>query len=125
VIEPAAAAVPVAGNPFAFDDGNATMLMFDAEWCGTDCIHQKEIMRVVANEFRGDVYVNFADVDTPGNEFLLMEYQVSTVPFIVILNDQGEAIGGFAGVTAPANLYQAVAAALRESTGSSLPDRDA
>lgn len=120
VFQPGMQEVAVA-NPFAFNDGNATLLMFDATWCGANCINQKSILQQVAGQFRGDVYINYADVESPGNEFLLMAYRVTTVPFIVIFNDQGEPVTAFSGPTDSASLYQAVTAALRLSKGSSLP----
>lgn len=114
----------LAANPFSFGDGNATLLMFDATWCGRGCVDQKSILQQVAGEFRGDVYINYADVDLPDNQALLMQLQVDVVPFVAVFNDQGDLVTTFPGGVDSASLYQAVTAALRLSKGSSLPSRD-
>jgi thioredoxin-like negative regulator of GroEL len=69
----------------------------------------------LAQELRGDVYIHFIDIDNLGNRNLVTEYNVSSIPLIVILNDNGEISTTFRGLTPEAVLRDALNTALQES----------
>lgn len=117
VIQPANDAPPPLVNPFFYNDGNVTILQFDATWCG-QCKIQQPLLQSVATEFRGSVYLNTADVDNPGNEFLIRAFQVSSIPTVIILNDQGQAIATLDNSADFLTVRQAVLQALSSSKGS-------
>lgn len=108
------AAIPV---DFAHQDGNVTIVMFDADWC-VYCKQQEPILQNVASDHRGDAYVTHVDIDKSGNRSLVEKYGVSATPTIVILNDQGEISSQFRGLTDQETINSAVEQALAESTGS-------
>jgi thiol-disulfide isomerase/thioredoxin len=102
---------------FAHQDGNVTIVMFDADWC-VYCKQQEPILEKVASDHRGDAYVAHVDIDKSGNRALVEKYGVSATPTIVILNDQGEISSQFRGLTDQETINSAVEQALAESTGS-------
>ncbi len=97
-----------------YDDGNATLIMFDATWCQY-CKQQKPTVEKLAADFRGDVYVTYVDIDTSANAQLVAEYGVSAIPVIVVLDDKGRVVQQFRGVQAETVLRQAVRSALTAS----------
>jgi|GEM_PF-1089735 len=109
----ASAAIPV---DFAYQDGNVTIVMFDADWC-VYCKQQEPILSSVARAYRGDAYVEHVNIDRRSNRALVDKYGVSATPTLVILNDQGEISSQFRGLTQESVLRQAVQQALAESTG--------
>jgi thiol-disulfide isomerase/thioredoxin len=108
------AVIPV---DFAHQDGNVTIVMFDADWC-VYCKQQEPILEKVASDHRGDAYIAHVDIDKSGNRALVEKYGVSATPTIVILNDQGEISSQFRGLTDQETINIAVEQALAESTGS-------
>ena len=76
-------------------------------------------MNGLAQQFRGDVYVQTVDIDDPGNRQLVGTYNVSATPTIVILNDSGEVSARFVGLTNGTTLRQAIEQALSEAVGGS------
>lgn len=74
-------------------------------------------MNRLADEYKGDVYVHYIDIDDRRNSRLVNEYGARSIPFIVILNDQGKIIASFRGVTSERLLRDAINTALAASTG--------
>jgi thioredoxin-like negative regulator of GroEL len=71
----------------------------------------------LARDYRGDAYVRFIDIDDPRNSGLVNTYGAFSIPLMVIMNDQGEVVSTFRGLTPEATLRAAFDAALTESTG--------
>jgi thioredoxin-like negative regulator of GroEL len=71
----------------------------------------------LAQQYRGDVYVQQVDIDDPGNRQLVSSYNVSATPTIVILNDSGEISALFVGLTDAGRLRDAIQQALSEAVG--------
>lgn len=74
-------------------------------------------MNRLASEYKGDVYVHYVDIDNLSNRSLVNRYGARSIPFIVILNDQGEVVTTFRGVTSERTLRSALDQALAVSTG--------
>lgn len=102
---------------FAFNDGNATVVMFTASWCQY-CKQQKPILEGVAQEYKGDVYVQYVDIDDRANAALVSQYGAYSIPLTVVMNDQGATSSQFLGVQQGNTLRQAFDLALDQSTGS-------
>jgi thioredoxin-like negative regulator of GroEL len=68
-------------------------------------------------EYRGDVYVQHIDTDNPANRRLMAEFNVSSIPRILIINDQGQISADFSGLTSEPTLRAAINKALAESVG--------
>lgn len=101
-------------NPFAYNDGNITMVMFEAEWCQY-CKQQKPIVHGLEREYKGDLYVVYVDIDERSNRALVAEYNASSIPLMVILNDAGEVSSILRGLTPASALRAAFDRALQES----------
>lgn len=101
----------------AYQDGNATMVMFTASWCQY-CAQQKPIIGGLKDEYRGDLYVEYVDIDSSANRSLVSQYGAYSIPLTVIFNDEGQVSSTFRGVTDPQTLRQAINDALRESASS-------
>jgi thioredoxin-like negative regulator of GroEL len=71
----------------------------------------------LAQDYRGDAYVRYIDIEDSRNNGLVNTYGAYSIPLIVILTDQGEIFTQFRGLTPEANLRAAFDAALAESTG--------
>jgi thioredoxin-like negative regulator of GroEL len=69
----------------------------------------------LAQDYRGDAYVRYIDIDDPRNSGLVNTYGAFSIPLIVILNDQGEIYTQFRGLTPEAALRTAFDAALLDS----------
>ena len=74
-------------------------------------------MNGLAQQYRGDVYVQQVDIDDPGNRRIVSTYNVNATPTIVIFNDSGEVSALFVGLTDGGTLRQAVVQALSEAVG--------
>jgi thioredoxin-like negative regulator of GroEL len=72
----------------------------------------------LAQEYKGDLYVTYIDIDDPANRALVNQYGATAIPLMVVLNDQGEISSVFRGLTLASLLRSAIDQALRESTGS-------
>lgn len=110
------AASAVEAPTFAYYDGNATLVMFEADWC-TYCAQQKPVVSELANEYRGDLYVSYVDIDNPENRGLVSRYGASSIPLMIVFNDQGEVIAALRGVTDVNVMRSAIDDALNASTG--------
>jgi thioredoxin-like negative regulator of GroEL len=69
-------------------------------------------------QYKGDLYVEYVNIDAAVNRTLTMQYNASSIPLIVIFNDEGEVSAVFRGLTDPQLLSQAIDQALRESATS-------
>ncbi|MBI5669522.1 MAG: thioredoxin family protein [Chloroflexi bacterium] len=74
-------------------------------------------MNRLAEEYKGDVYVHYVDIDNRSNRSLVNRYGARSIPFIVILNDEGKIVTTFRGVTSERTLRAALEQALAASTG--------
>ncbi len=74
-------------------------------------------MNGLEDEYRGDVYVQHIDTDDPANRRLMTEFNVDSIPRILIINDQGEISADFSGLTSEPVLRAAIEQALSESAG--------
>lgn len=122
LVSGAGSAAPAGEVNFAYNDGNVTLLMFEAKWC-TYCPQQKPIVRALAEQYRGDVYVEYVDIDVPANSGLVSRFGARAVPLIVIINDQGQTTATFRGLTSERNLRAGIDQALKESTGGAASQR--
>ncbi len=107
---------------FAYHDGNVTLLMFEASWC-TFCKQQRPIVSALADEYRGDVYVEYVDIDNPRNRGLVTRFAARSVPLVVVMNDRGEVVATFRGLTPARSLRPALERALSQSTGTAVTSR--
>lgn len=107
---------------FAYNDGNVTLLMFEASWC-TFCKQQQPIVSALADEYRGDVYVEYVDIDNPRNRGLVNRFAARSVPLLVVMNDRGEVVATFRGLTPARSLRPALERALSQSTGTAVTSR--
>jgi thiol-disulfide isomerase/thioredoxin len=105
---------------FAYNDGNVTLVMFDADWCEI-CKQQRPIVDGLKAQYRGDLYLRFVDIDALGNTALVQQYNVSAVPRILIIDDMGQVTNTFFGLTQAATLRAAIDAALVQSAQSPNP----
>jgi thioredoxin 1 len=81
-----------------------TLKDFYADWCGP-CKTQDPILEDLEDEF-GDS-VNFEKIDVDENEDVANEYQVRSIPTIVVENDDG-VVERFVGVTQADQLTEAL-----------------
>jgi thioredoxin 1 len=81
-----------------------TLKDFYADWCGP-CKTQDPILEDLEEEF-GD-RVNFEKIDVDENEDVANEYQVRSIPTIVVENDDG-VVERFVGVTQADQLTDAL-----------------
>lgn len=72
-------------------------------------------MNGLEREYRGDLYVTYVDIDNRSNRALVAEYNASSIPLMVILNDAGEISSILRGLTSASTLREAFARALQES----------
>ena len=75
------------------------------------------IVNGLADEYRGDVYVEMVDIENFANRGLVGQYAATAIPLIVIFNDQGEISGKFYGYIGEQALRRAMIIALDESSG--------
>lgn len=99
---------------FAYNDGNIAVMLFDASNCDY-CEQQKPILRQVADEFRGDVYVQSYSLDHRGNWPLAQQYEIEGIPTIIIFDDQGQIFTTFPGLIDEETLRGAFQAAIQAS----------
>jgi thioredoxin 1 len=81
-----------------------TLKDFYADWCGP-CKTQDPILEDLEEEF-GDS-VTFEKIDVDENEDVANEYQVRSIPTIVVENDDG-VVERFVGVTQADQLTEAL-----------------
>lgn len=81
-----------------------TILDFYADWCGP-CKTQDPILEQVEEDV-DDVVVEKVDVDA--NQDTANEYQVRSLPTLVLLDDEEDVVTRFVGVTQKEDIVQAV-----------------
>ncbi|MBZ0281986.1 MAG: hypothetical protein K8L97_14690 [Anaerolineae bacterium] len=72
-------------------------------------------MNGLAQQYKGDVYVEYIDIENRANRRMVAEYGATSIPYIVILNDTGEISSIFRGLQSEATLRRAIEQALEES----------
>ncbi len=72
-------------------------------------------MNGLAQQYKGDVYVEYIDIENWANRRMVAEYGATSIPYIVILNDTGEISSIFRGLQSEATLRRAIEQALEES----------
>ena len=78
------------------------ILKFGAPWCGP-CKMQDKILDELINEG-----YNVEKVNVDENEALAEQYDVVSIPVIVILNDKDEEVNRFIGLTRKNTLIEAL-----------------
>jgi len=94
-----------ATDPLVYGDGNLTLLVFVQGDCCQDSLQTAEL---IADEYRGDLYVTLADVARASNESLIMRYRIGQLGAMVLLDDQGAAIAAYPGSVSAATLRDGV-----------------
>lgn len=69
------------------------LMKFYATWCGP-CRKQEEIL-----EGFNDIVVENIDTDDSDNDALIEKYGIRNLPVILLVDDRGEVIKKFVGVT--------------------------
>src|SRR6185369_9836633 len=101
-------------------DGHVTVVMFEASWCHFRK-QQKPILTSLAGEYRGKVYNQFLDAESPVNSAMVNAFNVDAYPVTVIFNDQGHVTAKFLGLTDAGTIRAAINQALKESVGQAAP----
>ena len=83
---------------------SATLIEFQADWCGP-CKQQKPIVEEIDEEY-DDVEVEFVDIEEDGER--AQKYSVSSLPTLVLLDEDGEVSDRFVGLTQKADLADAL-----------------
>ncbi len=83
------------------------VLEFSAQWC-TTCKMLRPVLQKVAEAAGNDV--NFWEVDVDENKKLAVQYQIQTLPTIVIIKENVET-ARFSGLQDKTKLLQAIDAA--------------
>ena len=99
---------------YAFNDGHVTVVMFEASWCAF-CKQQKPMLNDIAADYRGKVYNQFLDVESPVNAEMVTAFNVTAYPVTVVFNDKGQVVAKFLGLTDAGLIRQAIDQALVES----------
>lgn len=81
-----------------------TLKFFQADWCGP-CKQQKPIVNDLEDD-RDDVTVERYDVDEDTDE--ANQYQIRSVPTLVVVDDDGGVADQFSGVTQRSELDEAI-----------------
>jgi thioredoxin-like negative regulator of GroEL len=73
------------------------------------------VNRLVNDEYRGDVYVRSVNIDVPANQPMVDTYGVAATPTIFILDDNGDVVTQYRGLTDAASLRRGIELALSSS----------
>lgn len=92
-------------------DAGATVLFFTADWCSY-CRMQQPIVRSVDDAYGTSVTFRTVDVDSRSNEQLVRQFNVRSIPSIVVLDGWNHTIEQFTGVIDANNLSYAINEAL-------------
>ena len=83
---------------------SATLIEFQADWCGP-CKQQKPIVEEVDEEY-DDVEVEFVDIEEDGQR--AQKYNVSSLPTLVLLDEDGDVSDRFVGLTQKGDIVNAL-----------------
>ena len=83
---------------------DVTIIDFHADWCGP-CKTQDPIIEELEEEFGDDVTFEYVDVDAEPD--VANEYQVRSIPTVIVKNDD-EIVERFVGVTQRETLEEAL-----------------
>jgi thioredoxin-like negative regulator of GroEL len=78
--------------------GRPTMLYFEADWCSY-CRAERPVISQVQNYYTTIMDTWFIDVDDPANFDLVYDYDVPSLPHMILLDDQGHIVKRFYGYT--------------------------
>ncbi len=95
------------GNFDASTKDGVTLIDFWAEWCGP-CKMIGPLIEELATEYEGKATIAKVNIDNEGE--LAAKFNVSSIPTLLVIKD-GEETKRFVGVTAKANLAEALDAA--------------
>ena len=95
------------GNFDASTKDGVTLIDFWAEWCGP-CKMIGPLIEELATEYEGKATIAKVNIDNEGE--LAAKFNVSSIPTLLVIKDGAET-KRFVGVTAKANLAEALDAA--------------
>ena len=81
-----------------------TLIDFWADWC-LPCKRMAPIIDRAVHQFE-NLTLDKVDADKPENEQLLRDYDVRSIPTLVLINDDGEIISAIVGTHTEAQLLQ-------------------
>lgn len=90
-------------------DGRVALLYFEADWCSY-CRRQRPVIDDLQNNYYGYLDVMIIDTDDPDNYDLVYEYNVTVLPTMIMVDDQGYVVSKHYGYTGWNTLAQAVEA---------------
>jgi thioredoxin len=79
-----------------------TLIDFWASWC-QPCKKIAPILEKLAEEFQGQLELVKIDADDPGNDELLIKYDVKSIPTLILLNGD-EVLSTLVGLKSEADL---------------------
>lgn len=83
-----------------------TLMDFRADWCGP-CTTQEDILEEIEDDYED---VTFERIDVDERQDVANEYQVRSLPTIIVENDDG-IVDRFVGVTQAGDIESALASA--------------
>ena len=91
------------------ESGKPMVVDFWAVWCGP-CKRMAPVIEELASQYEGKVNIGKCDVEEC--EDLATQFQVTSIPTIVIMNAQGEVVNRLVGLQSKAVLEQNIQALL-------------
>jgi thioredoxin 1 len=94
-------------------NGRPHFVEFFAFWCGP-CWDQKPFVDEMKELYGDQVNFWYVDIDNPGSRPLNREYRVQFVPYVVLLNAEGELVGTLEGLQTRDTIEEAVLSLLED-----------
>lgn len=92
----------------------ATVIDFYANWC-QPCKQLDQTIEKLKGDQKYAGSVNFlkVDVDDPNSQALVDQYEISPIPTVVFINDQGEVVSFCVGFSGESKIISGIAAAMQ------------
>ncbi len=87
------------------ESGKPLVVDFWAVWCGP-CKRMAPVIEELAAQYEGKVNIGKCDVEE--SEDLATQFQVTSIPTIVIMNAQGEVVNRLVGLQSKAKLEEEI-----------------